>query len=119
MLDQYYTLFQLIAQNASNLAEQSMEAAQRQGNLGSYRTAKEMRDDYSNLFYKLKDRKEIDIQDARRLYVASTLMVAKLQSDLTKLQTVIDDYQNNLIPRLKTAIEDEENFLEKIQENFS
>lgn len=119
MLEQYYALFQIIAQGAANLAEQSMEEAQKTKSLESYKSAKEMRDDYITLYYKLKDNKTINITDARRLYIAATLMVAKLQADVTKTQQTITDYKNELLPRLKAVISDEENFLENLQKSFS
>ena len=116
MNEKYKTLFALIAQNMENIAERVMEENKAKNDMQAYKTAKEMRSKYARLHDLLisKTVEYIPVKnDIIDLYIAANIVTQQIKVRIQKEQAAVLGYETDLIPKLKQAMENEDE-IEKI-----
>ena len=105
----YITLFKSLAQASAASAEQVMEYDRSQNDEKGLETATIMRDDYQDLADRLDDNYVITKNDAAKLLVAAMIEINQLQDRITALKKAMAGYQTDLIPKLQSLVEADEN----------
>lgn len=116
MNEKYKTLFALIAQNMENIAERAMEDDKAKNDMQAYKTAKEMRSKYARL-HDLLTSKTVDYTPVKNdiidLFIGTNIITQQIEARIKQEQTAIQGYKLDLIPKLKQAMENEDE-IEKI-----
>lgn len=116
MNEKYKTLFALIAQNMENIAERAMEDDKSKNDMQAYKTAKEMRSKYARL-HDLLTSKTVDYTPVKNdiidLFIGANIITQQIEARIKREQTAIQGYKLDLIPKLKQAMENEDE-IEKI-----
>lgn len=115
MNEKYKTLFALIAQNMENIAERAMEDDKAKNDMQAYKTAKEMRSKYARL-HDLLTSKTVEYTPVKNdiidLYVGANIILQQLKLRIRKEQEAVLGYETDLMPKLKKAMENEEQIAE-------
>ena len=115
MNEKYKTLFALIAQNMENIAERAMEDDKAKNDMQAYKTAKEMRSKYARL-HDLLTSKTVDYPPVKNdiidLYIGANIVLQQIKARIQKEQTAVLGYETDLIPKLKKAMENEDQITE-------
>lgn len=114
----YFKLFENIALGTANVAERSMELNKKTNDLTAYKNAKQMRDNFQELMYKAKEKKNFNQNDFRNLYIGTTIMIEGLEAQLRKEQKVLDDYKNIVMEALKQVIDAPEDKYEELAQTL-
>lgn len=114
----YFKLFENIALGTANVAERSMELNKKTNDLTAYKNAMQMRDNFQELMYKAKEKKDFDQNDFRNLYIGTTIMIEGLEAQLRKEQKVLDDYKNIVMGALKQVIDAPEDKYEELAQTL-
>ena len=116
MNEKYKTLFALIAQNMENIAERAMEDDKAKNDMQAYKTAKEIRSKYARL-HDLLTSKTVDYTPVKNdiidLFIGANIITQQIEARIKQEQTAIQGYKLDLIPKLKQAMENEDE-IEKI-----
>ena len=116
MNEKYKTLFALIAQNMENIAERAMEDDKANNDMQGYKTAKEMRSKYARL-HDLLTSKTVEYTPVKNdiidLYIGANIILQQIKARIQKEHAAVLGYETDLIPKLKQAMENEEE-IEKI-----
>lgn len=116
MNDKYKYLLSLIAQNMENVAERAMEDDKAKNDMQGYKTAKEMRSKYARLHDLLASKTVNYIlvkDDIIDLYIGANIILQQIKARIKKEQAAVLGYETDLIPKLKQAMENEDE-IEKI-----
>ena len=118
MNEKYKTLFALIAQNMENIAERAMEDDKAKNDMQAYKTAKEMRSKYARL-HDLLTSKTVNYTPVKNdiidIFIGANIITQQIEARIKQEQTAIQGYKLDLIPKLKRAMENEdEDEIEKI-----
>ena len=115
MNEKYKTLFALIAQNMESVAERAMEDDKAKNDMQAYKTAKEMRSKYARL-HDLLTSKTVDYvpvkNDIIDLYIGANIILQQIRARIQKEQAAVLGYETDLIPKLKKAMENEDQIAE-------
>ena len=115
MNDKYKYLLSLIAQNMESVAERAMEDDKAKNNMQAYKTAKEMRSKYARL-HDLLTSKTVDYvpvkNDIIDLYIGANIILQQIRARIQKEQAAVLGYETDLIPKLKKAMENEDQIAE-------
>lgn len=115
MNEKYKYLLGLIAQNMENVAERAMEDDKAKNDMQAYKTAKEMRSKYARL-HDLLTSKTVDYtpvkNDVIDLYIGANIILQQIKLRIQKEQEAVLGYETDLIPKLKKAMENEEQIAE-------
>lgn len=115
MNDKYKYLLSLIAQNMESVAERAMEDDKAKNDMQAYKTAKEMRSKYARL-HDLLTSKTIDYvpvkNDIIDLYIGANIILQQIRARIQKEQAAVLSYETDLIPKLKKAMENEDQIAE-------
>ena len=115
MNDKYKYLLSLIAQNMESVAERAMEDDKAKNDMQAYKTAKEMRSKYARL-HDLLTSKTVDYvpvkNDIIDLYIGANIILQQIRARVQKEQAAILGYETDLIPKLKKAMENEDQIAE-------
>lgn len=110
MNERYRTLFSLISQTMENTAEKAMEQNKEKGDTEAYETSKEMRDNYATLSNNIaRDDYILTKNDFANLYIASLVVVKSIEGRIEKEQASVLAYSNDLMPKLKAAMDNPKN----------
>lgn len=116
MNEKYKTLFALIAQNMENIAERAMEDDKAKNDMQAYKTAKEMRSKYARL-HDLLTSKTVNYTPVKNdiidIFIGANIITQQIEARIKQEQTAIQGYKLDLIPKLKQAMENEDE-IEKI-----
>ena len=116
MNNKYKYLLGLIAQNMESVAERAMEDDKAKNDMQAYKTAKEMRSKYARL-YDLLTSKTIEYTPVKNdiidLYIGANIVLQQVKLRIKKEQEAVLSYETDLIPKLKKAMENEDQ-IEKI-----
>lgn len=116
MNEKYKTLFALIAQNMENIAERAMEDDKAKNDMQAYKTAKEMRSKYARL-HDLLTSKTVNYTPVKNdiidIFIGANIITQQIEARVKQEQTAIQGYKLDLIPKLKQAMENEDE-IEKI-----
>ena len=115
MNDKYKYLLSLIAQNMESVAERAMEDDKAKNDMQAYKTAKEMRSKYARL-HDLLTSKTVDYVPAKNdiidLYIGANIILQQIRARIQKEQAAVLGYETDLIPKLKKAMENEDQIAE-------
>lgn len=115
MNDKYKYLLSLIAQNMESVAERAMEDDKAKNDMQAYKTAKEMRSKYARL-HDLLTSKTVDYvpvkNDIIDLYIGANIILQQIRARIQKEQAAVLGYETDLIPKLKKAMENEDQIAE-------
>lgn len=115
MNDKYKYLLSLIAQNMESVAERAMEDDKTKNDMQAYKTAKEMRSKYARL-HDLLTSKTVDYvpvkNDIIDLYIGANIILQQIRARIQKEQAAVLGYETDLIPKLKKAMENEDQIAE-------
>lgn len=115
MNDKYKYLLSLIAQNMESVAERAMEDDKAKNDMQAYKTAKEMRSKYARL-QDLLTSKTVDYvpvkNDIIDLYIGANIILQQIRARIQKEQAAVLGYETDLIPKLKKAMENEDQIAE-------
>ena len=115
MNEKYKTLLALIAQNMESIAERAMEDDKKKNDMQAYKTAKEMRSKYARL-HDLLTSKTVEYipikNDVIDLYIGTNIILQQIKLRIRKEQEAVLGYETDLIPKLKKAMENEEQIAE-------
>ena len=115
MNEKYKYLLSLIAQNMENIAERAMEDDKTKNDMQAYKTAKEMRSKYARL-HDLLTSKTVDYtpvkNDVIDLYIGANIILQQIKLRIQKEQGAVLSYETDLIPKLKKAMENEDQIAE-------
>ena len=115
MNEKYKTLFALIAQNRESVADRAMEDDKAKNDMQAYKTAKEMRSKYARL-HDLLTSKTVDYvpvkNDIIDLYIGANIILQQIRARIQKEQAAVLGYETDLIPKLKKAMENEDQIAE-------
>ena len=115
MNEKYKYLLSLVAQNMENVAERAMEDNKTKNDMQAYKTAKEMRSKYARL-HDLLTSKTVDYtlvkNDVADLYIGANIILQQIKARIQKEQTAVLGYETDLLPKLKKAMENEEQITE-------
>ena len=115
MNDKYKYLLSLIAQNMESVAERAMEDDKAKNDMQAYKTAKEMRSKYARL-HDLLTSKTVDYvpvkNDIIDLYIGANIILQQIRARIQKEQAAVLSYETDLIPKLKKAMENEDQIAE-------
>lgn len=108
MNKQYIDLFKEVSNMASILAEQVMDFDNANNDIKGYDTAKIMRDDYVELYDKLRDDNfTLDMlakEDYIKLLAAAMIVVSNMEDRLAIQQKAITGYKTILMPKLDEIV---------------
>lgn len=115
MNEKYKYLLSLVAQNMENVAERAMEDNKVKNDMQAYKTAKEMRSKYARL-HDLLTSKTVEYtpvkNDVIDLYIGANIILQQIRARIQKEQAAVLGYETDLIPKLKKAMENEEQIVE-------
>ena len=108
----YITLFREIAHNCEILAEQVMELDKKNNDEQGLKTAEIMRDDYSQLYDRLRvdgfDPATLTRADYLKLLAATYITMNNLEDKIKVLQKAVSGYKVDLLPKLQRVAEETE-----------
>lgn len=104
----YLQLFSELAHAVEVLSEQVMEYDRQKNDTKGEQTAQSMRDDYANLYDKLRDNAEAQItkSDYAKLLVAAYIVVNNIEDRIKGERKAVEGYKIDIIPKL-SRINDE------------
>jgi hypothetical protein len=104
----YLQLFSELAHAVEVLSEQVMEYDRKKNDTKGEQTAQSMRDDYANLYDKLRNNAEAQItkSDYAKLLVAAYIVVNNIEDRIKGERKAIEGYKIDIIPKL-SRINDE------------
>ena len=104
----YLQLFSELAHAVEVLSEQVMEYDRKKNDTKGEQTAQSMRDDYANLYDKLRDNVEAQItkSDYAKLLVAAYIVVNNIEDRIKGERKAVEGYKIDIIPKL-SRINDE------------
>jgi len=104
----YLQLFSELAHAVEVLSEQVMEYDRKKNDTKGEQTAQSMRDDYANLYDKLRNNAEAQItkSDYAKLLVAAYIIVNNIEDRIKGERKAIEGYKIDIIPKL-SRINDE------------
>ena len=115
MNERYKTLLALVAQNMESIAERAMEDDKAKNDMQAYKTAKEMRSRYARL-HDLLTSKTVDYTPVKNdiidLYIGANIVLQQVKLRIQKEQGAVLGYETDLIPKLKKAMENEDQIAE-------
>lgn len=115
MNEKYKYLLGLIAQNMENIAERAMEEDKAKNDMQAHKTAKEMRSKYARL-HDLLTSKTVDYTPVKNdiidLYIGANIILQQIKLRIKKEQEAVLGYETDLIPKLKKAMENEDQIAE-------
>lgn len=110
MNKQYIELFKEVSNMASILAEQVMDFDKANNDDQGYSTASVMRDDYAELYDKLRDDafdiKTLTKNDYIKLLAAAMIVASNIEDRITIQQKAVTGYRTILMPKLDQLITD-------------
>lgn len=101
MNDKYRELFTMLSRTISSLAEQVQDGE-------NEKTATIMRDDYLNLYSKMKDNQELAKNDYIKLLLGAMILVNNLETQAKKLKEAVQGYNLDVIPKLQRIVDEAE-----------
>lgn len=107
MHEKYLTLFKELAHATEVLSEQVMEYNHSKNDTKGEETAKTMRDDYAQLYDRLRSGNyQITLKDYAKLLVSSYIVSENLASKVKNEQVALDGYKNDIMPKLSRIMEE-------------
>lgn len=122
MNKRYQDLFQAIARNGALNAEKAIEVLEANNEKARERNILlDMRDKYNELEDKIVNGDELKFADYIQLYAGAMVSRNVLEKNITSLTKVLQEYDDNLIPKLKSvALEmDKDKWQELIEDYFN
>lgn len=122
---EYRELFQMVAQNAAINAENGMDAFRRDDSEDHTKEISDLeraRNRFNEIEDKLKDgNSELNKADYLMLYTGAMVCATALEKNISTMNAVIKEYKENLIPKLKEVLlqQDEEKYQELIKDYFN
>lgn len=122
---EYRELFQMVAQNAAINAENGMDVFRKDDSEDHTKEINDLeraRNRFNEIEDKLKDPdSELNKTDYLMLYTGAMVCATALERNITTLTSVIKEYRENLIPRLKEILlqKDEEKYKELVEDYFN
>lgn len=117
----YIDLFIAILTAVEATAEKAMEYDKKENNLQAYKTAKQMREEYSTLKDNLHDRREnyvFTTKDCATIFTGAFIVSEQLQKKINQEQAVLEGYKTDIMPKLQQAVKAGEKVNEKMIELF-
>lgn len=119
----FIALFQTIMESSAALAEQVIEYDMNKGDTAGAQVATTMRDDYTNLYEKLKDPNfdgTLSRTEFAKILVSTLIIANNLRDKITALNKVAMGYEKDIIPKLQAVIDeaDDKHALDKANELF-
>jgi hypothetical protein len=106
MDQKYRDLLKEVAQSASVAAEQVMDYDKAKNDEKGFEVAKQLRDDYNVLINKLGTDEILTRGDYLKLYAGALIVANNLRDRRTILDKAINGYDNDLLPKLKSLVDD-------------
>lgn len=110
MNNNYITLFKEIAHNCEILSEQVMELDKKNNDKKGLNTATIMRDDYANLYDRLKaedfDPSTLTRNDYAKILAATYITMSNLNDKISVLQKAVSGYMVDVLPKLMRVVEE-------------
>lgn len=104
----YITLLSEIARATELTAEQVMDLNKKNGDLKGYGTSKTMRDNYSDLYNRMRakdfDSTTLTKNDYCQLAVGAIIMSEQIEKKIAAEQRVLQGYKQDTIPKLDRII---------------
>lgn len=104
----YIALLSELARATELTAEQAMELNKKNGDLKGYGTAKTMRDNYSELYDRMRakdfDSTTLTKNDYCQLTIGAIIMIEHLEKKIAAEQKVLQGYKQNALPKLDRII---------------
>ena len=105
----YIELFKSLAQATAVSAERVMEYDKSKNDDQGYETARSMRDDYQDLYDRIKTTEYILTRsDAAKLLVGAMIQTNQLQDRINNLKQAMSGYQSDDIPKLQALLEEKD-----------
>lgn len=105
----YIELFKSLAQATAVSAERVMEYDKSKNDDQGYETARIMRDDYQDLYDRIKTTEYILTRsDAAKLLVGAMIQTNQLQDRINNLKQAMSGYQSDVIPKLQALLEEKD-----------
>lgn len=110
MNNNYITLFKEIVHNCEILSEQVMELDKKNNDEKGLNTATIMRDDYANLYDRLKaedfDPSTLTRNDYAKILAATYITMSNLEDKIKVLQKAVSGYKVDILPKLQRVVEE-------------
>lgn len=122
---EYRELFQMVAQNAAINAENGMDVFRKDDSEDHTKEINDLeraRNRFNEIEDKLKDDdSELNKADYLMLYTGAMVCATALEKNISTMNAVIKEYKENLIPKLKEVLlqQDEEKYQELIKDYFN
>lgn len=122
---EYRELFQMVAQNAAINAENGMDVFRKDDSEDHTKEINDLeraRNRFNEIEDKLKDPdSELNKTDYLMLYTGAMVCATALERNVATMTAVIKEYRENLIPRLKEVLlqQDEEKYKELVEDYFN
>lgn len=104
----YITLLSELARATELTSEQAMDLNKKSGDLKGYGTAKTMRDNYSELYDRMRakdfDSTTLTKNDYCQLTIGAIIMAEQLEKKIAAEQRVLQGYKQDTIPKLDRII---------------
>lgn len=104
----YITLLSELARATELTSEQAMELNKKNNDLKGYNTAKTMRDNYSELYDRMRakdfDSTTLTKNDYCQLTIGAIIMAEQLEKKIAAEQRVLQGYKQDTIPKLDRII---------------
>lgn len=97
----WHELLQAISISGESMAEQSMEIAKKKRNEEDYRQAQSMRKTFQDITDSIKNNQSLTSSDYLYLFMSATFVKEHIKKEISKKQIVVDEYETNVIPKLK------------------
>ena len=115
MKKEYQDLFIEMALSAATLAERVMDYDKKKNDDKGYKVAESMRDDYMELYGRLKDNGVPTYNDYTKLLAAAYMITNNLQDQVTMYQKAINGYRTDTIPKLSRIMDETKNNPEEFE----
>lgn len=115
MKKEYQDLFIEMALSAATLAERVMDYDKKKNDDKGYKVAESMRDDYMELYGRLKDGDAPTYNDYTKLLAAAYMITNNLQDQVTMYQKAINGYRTDTIPKLSRIMDETKNNSEEFE----
>lgn len=110
MITGYEKLFEEIAHSNEILAERVMELNREKGDEKGEQTASIMREDYSNLYDRIRDENfeliQLERNDWAKLLVGTMIIIQNLEDKIQGEQKAVQGYRIDIIPKLQRIIDE-------------
>lgn len=110
MNNNYITLFKEIVHNCEILSEQVMELDKKNNDEKGLNTATIMRDDYANLYDRLKaedfDPSTLTRNDYAKILAGTYITMSNLEDKIKVLQKAVSGYKVDILPKLQRVVEE-------------